>query len=150
VSLKEILEKYPKRPDSLIGILLDLQAESDRSSVSEEEARTIAEHLGITESRVCAVLSFYSFFATQPRGRHIVRVCRDIPCHVVDSFDVLRTIEEFLGVKAGETTKNGKFSLETSSCLGCCDKGPAMRIDDELYVDLTADRVREILAGIRG
>lgn len=148
--LREILAKYPKEPDRLIEILLELQAEKDRTFVSEEEARDIARHLGVTESRVCAVLSFYSFFAQAPRGKHVIRVCKDVPCHVVDDFDVLRTIEELLGVKAGQTTPNHKFTIETSSCLGCCDKGPAMRIDGDLYTGLTAAKVREILADIRG
>ncbi|MDP3131203.1 MAG: NAD(P)H-dependent oxidoreductase subunit E [Bacillota bacterium] len=150
MSLKTILSNHPNQPDQLIGILLELQAEKDRSFVTEEEAREIANHLGVTESRVCAVLSFYSFFATEPRGKHVIRVCKDVPCHVVDDFDVLKTVEEFLGVKAGQTTANQKFTIETSSCLGCCDHGPAMRIDETLYVDLTADRVRAIIADIRG
>jgi len=148
--LKDILGNHPRTPDSLIGILLELQAEKDRNCVTEEEAREIALHLGITESRVCAVLAFYSFFSTKPRGKHVIRVCKDVPCHVVDTFDVLRTVEDFLGVKAGETTANRKFTVETTSCLGCCDKGPAMRIDGDLYVDLTAERIRQILADIRG
>ncbi|MFA5006572.1 MAG: NAD(P)H-dependent oxidoreductase subunit E [Candidatus Izemoplasmatales bacterium] len=148
--LREILARTPKEPDRLIGILLELQAENDRTFVSEEEAREIARHLGVTESRVCAVLSFYSFFSQAPRGKHVIRVCKDVPCHVRDDFDVLRTIEELLGVKAGQTTANGKFTVETSSCLGCCDRGPAMRIDGELHAGLTAEKVRAILADIRG
>jgi len=150
MSLEQVLRKYPQKEDRLIEVLLELQAEKDRNNVTEEEILQIAKHLNVTEARVCSVVSFYSFFSVRPRGKHIIRICKDVPCHVTDECDVLKTIEDILGVKAGETTANQKFTVEATSCLGCCDKSPAMRIDGDLHTELTADKIRTILAGYRG
>ncbi len=144
--LKEVLKKYPKTEDQLIEILLDYQAEKINHYISKEEIVEIASYLSIPESKVCSVLSFYTFFSNKPRGKHIIQVCKDVPCYVSSDVDVLKTIEKELGIRVNETTPNQQFTLEFTSCLGCCEAGPAMRINDKTYTNLTADKVKAILS----
>jgi len=147
--LKEVLQKYPKKEDQLIEILLDYQAEKSNHYISKEEIVEIASYLSIPESKVCSVLSFYTFFSDKPRGKHIIQVCKDVPCYVSSDVDVLKTIEKELGIRVNETTPNGQFTLEFTSCLGCCEAGPAMRINDKTYTHLTADKIKAILSEYR-
>ncbi len=147
--LKDILQKYPKKEDQLIEILLDYQSVKSNHYISKEEIIEIASYLSIPESKVCSVLSFYTFFSDHPRGKHIIQVCKDIPCYVSSSVDVLKVIESELGIRVNETTPNQQFTLEYTSCLGCCDVGPAMRINDKIYTHLTADKIKAILSEYR-
>jgi len=95
-------------------------------------------------------MSFYTLLSTEPRGRYIIQVCKDVPCYLNDRFNVLRTIEDILGIRLGDTTPDQQFSLEDTACIGCCDEAPAMRINHELYTNLTEDKVYAILAQYRG
>ena len=147
--LKEILQKYPKKQDQLIEILLDYQSVKSNHYISKEEIIEIASYLNIPESKVCSVLSFYTFFSDKPRGKHIIQVCKDIPCYVSTNVDILKIIEKELGIRVNETTPNQQFTLEYTSCLGCCDVGPAMRINDKIYTHLTADKIKAILSEYR-
>ncbi|MCF7931769.1 MAG: NAD(P)H-dependent oxidoreductase subunit E [Acholeplasmataceae bacterium] len=147
--LKEVLHKYPDTADQLIQILLDYQTAKSNHYISKDEITEIAAYLNIPESKVCSVLSFYTFFSDKPRGKHIIQVCKDVPCYVSSDLDVLKTIEKELGIRVHETTPNQQFTLEYTSCLGSCDAGPAMRIDDKIYTHLTADKIKAILSEYR-
>ncbi|MBU1144865.1 MAG: NAD(P)H-dependent oxidoreductase subunit E [Firmicutes bacterium] len=147
--LKEILKKYPKTEDQLIEILLDFQSTKNDHYISNEEIAEIAEYLNVPESKVCSVMSFYTFFSTVPRGKHIIQVCKDVPCYVASDINVLKIIEKELGIRVNETTSNQQFTLEYTSCIGCCDAAPAMRIDDKTYTNLTANKIKAILSEYR-
>jgi NADH-quinone oxidoreductase subunit E len=147
--LKEILQKYPKKEDQLIEILLDYQSVKSNHYISKEDIIEIATYLSIPESKVCSVLFFYTFFSDKPRGKHIIQVCKDIPCYVSSNVDILKIIEKELGIRVNETTPNQQFTLEYTSCLGCCDVGPAMRINDKIFTHLTADKIKAILSEYR-
>ncbi|HPJ22608.1 MAG TPA: NAD(P)H-dependent oxidoreductase subunit E, partial [Clostridia bacterium] len=84
-----------------------------------------------------------------PRGRYIIQVCRDVPCYVNGSLDIVEELERMLKTTMGNTTDDGLFTLEFTSCLGCCDKAPAMQIGDELYGNLTSSRLAEIIKEYR-
>ncbi len=147
--LKEILKKYAKKDDQLLEILLECQAVKNDHFISKEDIIEIAEYLSIPESKVCSVLSFYTFFSDKPRGKHIIQVCKDIPCYVSSDIDVLKIMEKELGIRVNETTSNKQFTLEYTSCLGCCEAGPVMRINDKIYSHLTADKIKAILSEYR-
>ncbi len=144
--LKDLLQKYPKREDQLIEILLEYQNEKIDHYISKEEIEEISKYLNLPESKVCSVLSFYTFFSDKPRGKHIIQVCKDVPCYVSSDVDVLKIIEKELGIRVDETTSNKQFTLELTSCLGCCEAAPAMRINDKTYTHLTADKIKAILS----
>jgi NADH-quinone oxidoreductase subunit E len=147
--LKDVLQKYAKTEDQLIEILLDYQNVKSNHYISKEEIIEIASYLSIPESKVCSVLSFYTFFSDKPRGKHIIQVCKDVPCYVSSDINVLKIIERELGIRVNETTPNQQFTLEYTSCLGCCEAGPAMRINDKIYTHLTADKIKAILSEYR-
>jgi len=148
--LEKILEKYPKTEDYLLEVLVEYQATKNDHYVTEEDIQMLANHFSITESKICSVLSFYTFFSDKPRGRYIIQVCKDIPCHVNGSTNIIKTLEHELAIKMGETTPNQMFTLEYASCLGCCDNPPAIRIDGKTFTHLTTDKVKAILAEYRG
>lgn len=147
--LQKILEKYPQQEDSLIEILLEFQNAKPSHFISEEEAKEIADYLHLSEAKVCSTISFYSFFRTENKGKHIIQVCGGVPCHVATDVNIVKILEKELGIKVGETTENKQFSLEYTSCIGHCDEAPAMRIDDKIYTNLTANKIKAILAEYR-
>jgi NADH-quinone oxidoreductase subunit E len=150
MKLEELLAQYPKHESSLIDILLEATKESPNHCVDDASIKTIASHVGVSESKVCGVLSFYTLLSAKPKGKYVIQVCRDIPCHVHKQSEVVSTLEQILGVSVGETTPNGLFSIEYASCLGHCDESPAMRLNGRTYVRLTPDKVKTIIAEYRG
>ncbi|TVP85634.1 MAG: NADH-quinone oxidoreductase subunit NuoE [Acholeplasmataceae bacterium] len=147
--IDKVLAQFPKTPDRLLEILLAVQGHHPQQYLPEDDLRKIASYLDIPESRVCGVVSFYTFFSTVPRGRHVIQVCENIPCHVNGAASIITTLGELLGVKPGETTEDGQFTLETASCLGCCDEPPVMRINDKVYHHLTPDKIKAIISEYR-
>ncbi|HOP57337.1 MAG TPA: NAD(P)H-dependent oxidoreductase subunit E [Bacillota bacterium] len=145
MSLKNILEKYPRNESSLIKILLEFQDTKKDNSISESEVKEISDYLGVPESKICSVISFYSFFSFNPRGKYVILVCKDVPCFVNSQVSIKDALEESLGIKMGETTKDGLFTLEYTGCLGCCDNPPAIEISGKTYCGLTLKKVREII-----
>jgi len=146
VKLKEIIERRGRSPENLIHILLDYQGSKNSSYISEDDVKLVAQELNLTESRIYSIITFYSLFSTKPRGKYIVQVCGDVPCYVNGSVNAVECLEENLRIKMGETTPDGIFTLEHTSCLGCCDMAPAMRIGEELYGNLTPEGISEIIS----
>ena len=143
--VQKILSSYPKQKDYLLEILIDIDHEKENHFVSEEEITVIADYLGTRESHVCSVMSFYTLLSTSPRGKYIIQICKDVPCYLNDTFNVLETVEKFLGIQLGETTNDGMFSIEFTACIGCCDESPAMRINHQTYTKLTKGKVITLL-----
>jgi len=149
MQVKDILEKHGRSPDKLIGAMLAYQRTTPCNYLTEDDIREFAKETGLPESRIHSVASFYSLLSTKPRGRYIIQVCRDVPCYVNGSLDIVEELERMLKTTMGNTTDDGLFTLEFTSCLGCCDKAPAMQIGDELYGNLTSSRLAEIIREYR-
>ena len=149
MQVKEALDKYGRSPDKLIGAMLAYQNTTPCNYLTEDDIREFARETGLPESRIHSVASFYSLLSTKPRGKYIIHVCYDVPCYVNNSVNVVKELERILKVKMGGTTEDGLFTLEYTSCLGCCDKAPAMQIGDNLYGSLTKDRISAILSEYR-
>jgi NADH:ubiquinone oxidoreductase subunit E len=107
--------------------------------------RELAERLGISVSDVFGVASFYSFFSTRPLGRHVIRICRSVPCWLKDADSLTSQLQQELGINPGETTVDGRFSLELVNCIGACDQAPAMLVDDDVHGNLSLEKVKHIL-----
>ena len=144
-----IIKKYGRQRDQLLAILLDIQEASDTSSVSREMALIVARELDIPLSEVFGVLTFYSMFSTEARGRHLVEICKSTPCDMCGTDEVVAWFEKELGIEMGKTTPDGLFSLFYTSCVGACDIGPVAKIGEEVYGNLTPERVREIVREYR-
>jgi NADH-quinone oxidoreductase subunit E len=149
VDLLNLINHYDRQTENLIPILLDYQQSKDDNCITEDEVKLIAREMQISESRIYSILTFYSLFSVKPRGKFIIQVCTDIPCYVNGSTDIIRILEDSLLIKMGETTPDGVFSLEYTSCIGCCDKSPAIRIDSETYGNLSESSLLEILTDYR-
>jgi NADH:ubiquinone oxidoreductase subunit E len=105
----------------------------------------VAEHCAVPLNEAYAVASFYAYLPVKPAGKNIIRVCEALPCDMNDSEAVIGYIKKELGISPGQTTPDGKFSLEVAGCIGACDEAPAMMINDKLYGKLDKDRVAAIL-----
>jgi len=144
--VKEIVRPYAGKPSELIQALHRVQ--SALGYVPKEAQEVVAEIVGVPPSQVRGVLTFYHFFRTRPSGRHTIRVCLGTACHVRGGERVLSALEEELKVKVGETTADGKFTLEVARCLGCCGLAPVMMIDDEVYGKLDPKKARQIVRSL--
>ena len=130
-------------------MLHDLQEAEPRNYLSREALRMVAEYVDVPLSDVVSTATFYSMYSLEPRGRHLIRLCESPPCQLVGAESLLDLLKEALGVEVGGTTEDGAFTLETTSCLGICGVAPAMMIDDEMYGNLTRERITEIVDAVR-
>lgn len=142
--LDEILAKYQGVKGALIPVLQE--AQNAYGYLSKEVIVRIGEKLNIPTSQIYGVTTFYSQFHLNPRGRNIIRVCQGTACHVRGAKAVLKAIEDKLNAKAGETTPDLKFTIETVACIGACGLAPVMMVNDDTHGRLTPDIIPEILA----
>jgi len=150
MELDQLLKQYPPEQTYLLEILSKYQTSKPTQHLTEAELKSIAEYLSIPESHIYAVVAFYSFYSLVPRGKYIIQVCRDVPCHVAATFDVVRTLETLLQIPMGATTKDNIFTLEYTSCLGACDGSPAIRINQTIHTHVTPERLKQLLDECRG
>lgn len=149
--LAPTLEKYAAVPGSLITILQ--QAQEIYGYLSEEAILYISERTGILPAKIYGVATFYAQFRLQPVGKYLIMMCKGTACHVNGADRVEEAVEEYLGIRDGETTEDGIFTLNTVACLGCCSLAPVMMIKssdgEETYGNLTKDSIVKILDEIR-
>jgi len=145
--IEKLVEKHGNNRSSLLSILQEIQQK--HSYVSDFAQQEVARLLDIHPVEVFSVISFYAFLNSSPKGRNIVRLCQTITCDMHGKEAVAKAIERELGVKFGETTKDKKFTLEYVNCLGMCDQGPAMLVNDKVYSKLTPEKAVEILNQIK-
>ena len=147
--MKELLERYPASTEHLLDMLHDLQDAEPKNYLTPEALRAVADYLSIPLSDVVSTATFYTMYSLKPRGTHVIRLCESPPCQLVGAETLLDILAKHLSVGVGETTEDGAFTLETASCLGVCGVAPAMMIDEELYGNLTAARVVEVIEDVR-
>jgi NADH:ubiquinone oxidoreductase subunit E len=141
--LDEILKEYRGKPGALIPVLQ--MAQGIFGYLPEKALKQISLGLDIPFSEVAGVVSFYSFFSTNPRGQHLIRVCLGTACYVRGGKQVLDAIRKKLGIEVGETTPDKKFSLEVARCFGACGLAPTMSIDNEVYKRVRPIKINEII-----
>ena len=113
--------------------------------VPEEVMTELAQSLEIPINEVYGVASFYSFLSIKPLGRNVIRICQSLPCYLKHCQTIIETVEKELGIKPGETTPDGRFSFQLTNCIGLCDRAPAMLINHDAHVDLTPEKIAQIL-----
>jgi NADH-quinone oxidoreductase subunit E len=147
VDLTKLQPIFKKYEDMAKGSLIPvLQAAQDAYGFLPFSAlEAIAKHLNSPISQIYGVVTFYAQFRLTPRGKHIIRSCQGTACHVRNSARILETLKTTLGVKAGETTEDMKFTLETVACIGACSLAPVMMVDTEAHGRLRPDRIPKIL-----
>ncbi len=141
--IKDMTKKHGKTRESLLPIM---QAVVEKEKyLSEYSMIEIARQVDIPAAEVYGTATFYSFIETKPTGRYIIRICKTITCAMKGKNQVLFAIQNMLKIKLGETTPDNRFTLLETNCLGWCHKAPAMMINDEVFTELTPEKVRDIL-----
>lgn len=145
-NIQAVLEKYHHDRGELVPMLREL---NDAIGYLPKEAlQEISERLRVPESQAYGVATFYSMLSTKKKGQFVVKVCESAPCHVVGGREVIKAIKQQLRLNAGETTPDGKFSLEFVSCLGVCGVGPVMMINGDVYGNLTPEKAVDVLKSL--
>ena len=140
--LAKVLDPYKGSQEELISVLQDVQ---ERFGYLPKEAMfEVSKFLGIPESRVYAVASFYAQFRFTPMGKNTVMVCRGTACHVKGAPRILDEFKRELGIDENETTEDKEYTLETVACLGCCALAPCAMINDEVAANLTPKKVKSL------
>lgn len=131
----------------LLSHLLDIQ--KNEGYLSQKSLEKLAKNTGVSLTHITEVASFYSHLSTKPRGKHVVRLCESPSCYLNGSESALKVFQKVLGIKPGQTTQDGLFTLELVSCLGLCDQAPAALIDGKPYTNLTKKKVQKIIEECR-
>lgn len=145
--IKEVCRKYGCNRSALLPILNDLQ--SKYKHISEFAQQEVAKALKIHPVEVYSVVSFFAFLNSQPKGKNIIRVCQTITCDMAGKDALVNCLQRELGIKMGETTKDKKFTLEYANCLGLCDQGPAMIVNERVFTKVTPEKAVEIISEIK-
>ncbi len=143
IDIDEIIDSYPGRPEYLIFLLQDIQAAFNY--ISPEALALVCDHTGVPLSRAYSVATFYKSFSLEPKGEHEIRVCQGTACHLKGSPRLVEELERRLGIQAGQTTPDLRFTLETVNCLGCCALSPVVVVDGEYHSQATARKLNQIL-----
>lgn len=141
--VKGLADKHGRNRESLLPILQGIVTEE--RFISDFAMAEVARELDVSAALVYGTATFYSFLDTKPRGKYVIRLCKTITCDMKGKRQIMKTLEDLLKINVGETTKDNKFSLLETNCLGWCHKGPAMLINDEVYTNLTEEKVSEII-----
>ncbi len=143
-AVSDAIERHGNQREELIPILTDVNR--TLGFLPAEALEKIGARLRVPRSQLFSVASFYQMLSTKPRGTHVIKFCESAPCHVVGGRQVWEALQESLQLKNGETSQDGKWTLETVSCLGVCAVGPVIVIDDDIYGNLDPKQISEILA----
>ena len=143
----EIIDRYPIRKSALIPLLH--LAQEQEGWVTDEAMNHIAEIIGITPAEVLGTCSFYEMFKRQPNGEYQVNICHGISCHLLGADQLIHHAEETLGIREGETTPDGKFTLEGVECIAACTEAPCMQINYRYQNQINESQFDEIVKQIQ-
>jgi len=113
--------------------------------ISESAIRKLNKKTGIPLSRIYGVATFYAKLFTKPQGKYVIEICNSPSCYLNGSLNLIKFLEKKLKIKSGQTSKDQKFSLHICSCIGCCDKAPAMLLNGKSYTNLTQEKIESLL-----
>ncbi len=141
--LEEILKKYKNEKSNLIQILNEVQ--EIYGYISEESQKSISEYLNIPIAEIYGVITFYSRFSLKPKGKYNVAICLGTACYVRGSEKILDKVKDILKIDVGQTTSDGKFSIEATRCIGACGLAPVFTINEEVFGKATPELVEKVL-----
>lgn len=146
--LDKVITQRGKTREALLPCLKTVQ--DDCGYIPSGAITYLQETLDVTAMDIYGVVSFYGMLTTLKQGENVIRLCESLPCHINGAEDILEVLKAELGIEPGETTPDEKFTLETVACLGMCDSSPAMMVNEKSYGNLTAEKVRTIIAELKG
>lgn len=144
--LNEIISHYPVKRSAVLPALYIAQEE--HGYVTDDDVRYIAERLGMRVNEVEEVVTFYTMYSRQPIGKHKLQVCRTLSCMLLGAEQITEHISEKLGVEVGETTADGRFTLQEVECLGFCDLAPCLQVNFDYHEKVTKESVDDIIKNL--
>lgn len=150
MSTQEIIKQFAPERHNLLNILHAIQDRHPQNYLTEQALEDTARYLKLCRSSVYGVASYYTLFSLKPRGRYIIRVCASAVCELLKANGIIAKLEDMLGIKTGETTPDGMFTLELSECLGQCQDAPTMTVNEKVYNNLDENLLAEIIEKHRG
>lgn len=146
--INKILEQFPAgKKDALIPLLQSIQKETGH--LSGEILEQVGRYLNIPSNKVYGVATFYDQFRFRPNGRYHFKICRGTSCHMFGNSTLLQEMEKLLKVKSGGTTRDGMYSLEVVTCIGSCDQGPVVLVNDRPHRKMTPESLSKIIESIK-
>lgn len=145
--LLKVIRGHSNRSGKIFFILEEIQ--NKYGYIPKDILKNVAKELVIPLTQLYGVATFYTNFSLKPKGEHVISICQGTVCHVKGSKTLGQTIEQELGIKDGETTQDGKFTLQSVRCLGCCSLAPVISIDGKIYGNLDYKKLRDLLKEYR-
>ncbi|MBP3192441.1 complex I 24 kDa subunit family protein [Natronogracilivirga saccharolytica] len=146
--IEKIIDKYPEKQAAVLPVLWYAQDKFGHTDPSIQ--KLVARTMDIPEAHIHGVVTFYTQFYEKPKGKHVLDVCTCLSCQVCGGYDILHYLEEKLGIKAGETTSDGQFSLQSVECLGACGYAPMLQVTNDKYVNfLTREKVDQLVEDLK-
>ncbi len=144
---ERMITRYPNREAAILPTLHLAQREF--GYLSDEAIRYVADLLGFTPAYIEGVATFYTMFDRKPVGKYHLQICRNLSCSLMGAEHLIERVSRKIGVKPGETTADGRFTLTTVECLGSCGTAPVMQVNDDYHENLTEESIDAILDGLR-
>ena len=145
--VRRLQSLYPDRRGALLPVLH--MAQETFGFISLEAEEYVAGLFGLSPAHVHEVVTFYTLYFQKPKGRHVVAVCHNLSCYLAGAREILAHVKSRLGVEVGETTDDGRVTLQSVECLCACEAAPMMQVDDRYELNLTPEKVDRILEGLR-
>ena len=145
--VRRLQSLYPDKRGALLPVLQLAQGTFGYISLEVEEY--VAKLFDLTPAHVHEVVTFYTLYFQQPKGRHVVAVCHNLSCHLAGAPLILAHVKERLGIDVGETTEDGRITLQAVECLCACEAAPMMQVDDRYELNLTPDKCDRVLEALR-
>lgn len=146
-TINEICDRYVDEKTPLMMILSDIQ--NEYGYIPLEVQQIVSEKTGISVAEIYGVVTFYSFFSLEPKGKYIIGCCLGTACYVKGAQQIIDKFSEILGIKPGETTKDGMFTIDALRCIGACGIAPAVSINGKVYPKMSVDKVPTIVESYR-
>jgi NADH-quinone oxidoreductase subunit E len=147
LSIDTIVHKHNVEPGAVIPVLQEIQ--ETYGHVPPIAIQRVAEHLNIPASEIYGIVTFYAQFRLEPLGKNLVKVCHGTACHLGGAEMVAEALSQVTGVREGETSADGLFTVERVACLGCCSLAPCVMINDETHGRLTPESVSKVVSEMR-
>jgi len=145
--IEGVLAHYPNKQAGLLSVLRLVQ--SEKGFISAEDERIVAALLGLRPIKVREVVTFYTLFARKPLGQFHIQVCSNLSCSLASGEKILEHLKARLGIRIGQTTPDGKYTLTEVECLGACEQAPCMMVNFDYYGNLDPEKIDRILEGLK-
>jgi NADH-quinone oxidoreductase subunit E len=146
---EKLRARFPAGFESSLVLPCLRRIQEDRGYVADSDIEALAAYLGVPQIQIEEVLSFYTQFRRKPIGRWHLQFCHNVSCSMNGAERILAHVEKRLGIKPGQTTPDGRYTLSTAECLGSCGTAPMMMVNDGYHENLTSEKVDELLEGLK-